>query len=830
MIYLSKILSMSKTNTIILSIFVITVLCKFNFYGQAIADSSTALWSDIKSFNGVTDFKKSGRVLLTNAYAWGAFSKDGKRTYRTINPKATIDVLFVPFDIDKNSFSRHDLILEIFYRDDIEAKSKKNKSILDNRVIIKSRIDFVKENEYADVGYIQCKGDGKWKVCQIFLEKTPRQLARAINGSFNFKIEMPSSGRIGLPVSYMCLNYVEHKVFVERREKNRLERGFRRIDHQPLKAQVELEEKWKNLGFVVWPTNYLELVFPNSNISNSLAGKELTCLEIPGQAEPVSFVIHAIKDLVDVKVKLSQLSCEKSSVLPDMVDIYKVIFNDQRLGWDPWGRSTVYGKCPDYLVKSSTIEKIDAGSNQQFWLTINVPEDSRAGLYTGRVMLYVEDKLVYELPISLEVMGIKLAENKVKHMVYHSPYFRQYHKKPELVLRDMKEHGIVPIFYPHLLYRKSMLPKTSSGDVYIRLNDFEHELQVFKQINPEAKIVFIGTIPPSSVWRRLKGPEPIFQKPFKQFDETYGRILRDYASLGRKYGLDIIFHFNDEPSNNLQKRRETFLCCKIARMNGLKTWSTYYIEVDKQLKLTPAEIVEGVNYLQPLSGYLDVFVYPIWHVNANTPRIVEATNSEMAYYTTYPGTSIRPIYNRFLHGIHAHATNCRYVVSYAYRDSLADPFDDMDCRPICENTIGQNDYLLTYPSWNDDILPTIAYEALREGIEDSRLISTMQSLAEEALISGDSNAEKIGSEAISYLECMLKAVVPNGFKYDFWHKHKVLPEDPMEKAILGKLNNGESLDYGVFDEIRKDICNKIILLQEVLGKKYEANTSKSENR
>jgi hypothetical protein len=81
-----------------------------------------------------------------------------------------------------------------------------------------------------------------------------------------------------------------------------------------------------------------------------------------------------------------------------------------------------------------------------------------------------------------------------------------------------------------------------------------------------------------------------------------------------------------------------------------------------------------------------------------------------------------------LHGIYSLVTKRKYVLCYAYHDASDDPYDDMDRRANYTYGVGMNDDLLIYPTWQGDILLTLSSEALREGIEDSHLISTLLTL------------------------------------------------------------------------------------------------------
>ncbi len=773
-------------------------------------EAVTSKLSVVKQLGQDSDFQKTGQVVLPNSQFWGEAGQQDGISYRLLKSKTEADLVFVGFDVDGNGLCRSSLILEIFYRDDIKQQEI---TLTRSRIAIQSRIDFSEDNEYVEIGRLQTEGDGKWKLAHIFLERTPRQMLRAIDGSFRFKILMPKvvipkSGLRDIPISYVRLISIEHEEFVKLREKERAERGLERIDYKPIKGLVSIPEKAKQAGFVVYPVNYLKLVFPNSAVDYDRSGNELNCFEMPGQAEPVSFVIYTQEGMSDVEVKASDLHSGTATIPAGMINVRRVVYNDQRWGW---GRSKRYGVCPDYLSFANPITDIQAGTNCQFWLTINVPKGTRPGLYTGKVTISSKEKPPYHISLSVEVLPIELLDDKVRHMVYRSPFFKSYQKDHISVLQDMKSHGLVPISYP-----QGSPIKTQAGDLTIRPDGFEHEVRSIKKVYPEAKTIFISLKDSSDIWHKLNGPEPRFQHYFPQFESTYSRMLREYANVARSFGLEPAFTFVDEPGVDLQKRRIAYLCSSIARKAGLKTWVADYVESDKQLPLSVEESGRNINYLRPVSEVVDVFVEAIRLLDENSLKTLQQRNVTVAYYTTYACTSVRPVYNRVLNGLYPFVTNARYVSSYAYRDDNVDPYDDCDLSSAYSNMVGMNDYLLTYPTWKGDILPTLSYEALREGIEDSQLISTLQILADKALQADGADAKNLGKEAEDYMDDMLKRLSKN-FKQEYWARHRDLPVDPMEEAILRDLNKGRSENHEIFDKIRRGICDRIIALQSALA-------------
>jgi hypothetical protein len=766
--------------------------------------NASYLYSETRTLGKNNDFEKSGKMFLANPKSWGPAGKDNNRSYRWLMPGSKAEVMFAEFDVDIDGFCKNDMLLEIHYRDDV-GKQLNEKTGVAEKVIVESRIDFLKDNEYFKVGDIRTIGDGRWKSARFFLERTPRQMIRAIGRSFRFRIAMPDKA---LAVSSMSLVSMNHSDFVKLREQDRADRGLERTEHTSDDSPVIPHQEWLEQGYVVYQVNNLELVFDNSVIHEDMVGRPLQCFEIPGNSEPVTFVIHAYRDLEQVGVTVTDLQGLSGTIPANNIEIRKVENSDQR-----WSGRTYkyYGTCPDHLGFRNPRTDIDVETKCQFWLTIKVPKAAIAGKYNGKITIKSNASIIGQVPLSIDVLDVKLLGNEIRHIIAHSPFLYHFHRDQLNIFRDMKEHGVVPIFYPPIRFVRG------SRQMEVDLGLFENQLKLFRKADPETRELFVVLFNYNKVWRDLGGGNPKFTKPHKQFQTIYARILKQYAEVARRCGLELYFSFNGEPFRDVERRRSSYLCSQIAQKNGLKTWSSHNYKDDIQLALTPREISEGINYLRPLKEVLNVFMEATLRIDEDVIKGVKKSDCEMSYYTTYMATNIRPAYNRFLHGIYPFVVNSKYVGSYAYGHSMGDPYDDLDGRakdPIS----GVSDYILTYPTWKGDILPTLSYEALREGVEDSHLISTFRALIKSALNSKDSEVIKIGQESQEYLNEIFQRVRRN-FNQEYWHLYDSKPTDRMEKKILLDLNNGKSTDYAVFDEIRKGVCDKIISLQNATARR-----------
>ena len=104
------------------------------------------LQSERKSLGKGTDFEGSGKVFLPNPKSWGPVGKDKNYLYRQLMPGFKAEVLFAAFDVDVDGFCKHDMLLEILYRDD-GGKQPSEKSETAEKMLVKSRIDCVEDED-----------------------------------------------------------------------------------------------------------------------------------------------------------------------------------------------------------------------------------------------------------------------------------------------------------------------------------------------------------------------------------------------------------------------------------------------------------------------------------------------------------------------------------------------------------------------------------------------------------------------------------------------------------------------------------------------------------
>ena len=152
---------------VIRSIFILTALMIFCKAATALDELGYIRWS--ASLNP----DKTSQSFAENPAVWSKVVTQSGTSYRLLKPKSAAKLFFRKFGTDSVGLCKQDMILEILYRDDIRPE-RIGKYQMRGRVAVQARIDFRRPDEYVAVGYLDCRGDGKWKTTRVFIERTPR--------------------------------------------------------------------------------------------------------------------------------------------------------------------------------------------------------------------------------------------------------------------------------------------------------------------------------------------------------------------------------------------------------------------------------------------------------------------------------------------------------------------------------------------------------------------------------------------------------------------------------------------------------------------------------
>ena len=170
-------------------------------------------------------------------------------------------------------------------------------------------------------------------------------------------------------------------------------------------------------------------------------GTKLSMMACRGEYEPASFVIETRTKLEAVLVTAGQLVGSSGTIPSSAVDVRVVQPCWLRITDDPGRMNQVLLHDPGLLeivseanevpysqgmsftrtpIDTATLQPADVDSRQQFWLTVQVPNDAIAGTYTGVINITAANASPQTLTLELTVPGFDLLEPGFEYSLYHA--------------------------------------------------------------------------------------------------------------------------------------------------------------------------------------------------------------------------------------------------------------------------------------------------------------------------------------------------------------------------------------------------------------------------
>ncbi len=532
---------------------------------------------------------------------------------------------------------------------------------------------------------------------------------------------------------------------------------------QPKHVATEAE---KARGFVLSAAAPFETILPDAP---ALEAQKLDRLELTacaGEFEPATFVLHALRE-VAVELRPGDLASDGGRrIAAASLDLRFVHVWRQRKPEGP-GEYLV----PELLLKRDPGElkgiisqpltpeahtRVPAGTARQFWVTVRVPENARPGVYAGRLSLIVEGA-AHEVPCRLRVLPLRLPPDPFVHGIYfHGSsmglgwYGEKTMSREAFLTRareqlaDLRAHGI------NATETYAPVAITTKGDGY--LFDLANLRQAMK-LHQEAGLT--RWIVASLGYSALDGQQ-LHPRLGPAFYRAFTALVAAVEKLRREENLPPLLHYGvDEPMRKTAEEAMKYYgfadpieVCRqwfgaIRAGGGYSTAAVYRSEVG------------GWAVLGPLCD-VPIFslgsVYPSATRDAVAAEVTQRRSREAWYY--WQCWTENPMENRLLAGLYLCKSGLTGVMPWAYMAYNGDPYQDDD--------EGAKDMCVAYPSQEGPI-PTLAWEAFREGVDDCRYYAAVrdrpeaQRVLDELSFSASQNETALRPEDLQRLRMRLAA-------------------------------------------------------------------------
>jgi len=459
----------------------------------------------------------------------------------------------------------------------------------------------------------------------------------------------------------------------------------------PRAAQVEASLEERSRGFIVFSRPAGAVIAPDYIPGSGERCATLEARDCPGQYGPVTFAIFTLKAGSFSVTATDFAAPDGGKIAAENLDVRALRYIKVR------GKEKAENI--PLLIEAVDGKAVPEGRLQQFWITYYIPPGTAPGAYQGQMNISVDGTRRLSLPLRIRVNPFVLAEPDVSFYMYYGGESDLQTVYRWLV--DQRCHGM----------NLGMVDAPVSREGDLQVDAMRRALDMCKQAGfarPEVRVDFWNRV--TSEW--LNTPDksigmwgPWFRYfPFtKQLDDRYVRSVRTIDEEARKRRLQLILAVADEAGSHAWTIKAT----------------QHYNELIKaQVPDVVRELTVGGGWAggQPEEGLWKGLIN-IWTTNRWLPDKLEAVRGDDLHAKI-------GLYNMAGAGSAAGGLmSARSVFGFFNWKARADGISQwVYCHP------GTPEHNYAWPAENpsDGTVPTLRWEAAREGTKDRRYLATLE--------------------------------------------------------------------------------------------------------
>ena len=419
-----------------------------------------------------------------------------------------------------------------------------------------------------------------------------------------------------------------------------------------------------------------------------------------GEFEPATFSVRATgRELRDVRAQVTgDLQNARGDVIPaNNVEIRVIEL------WRRQMNSRQHMFMERFLEKQTALD-IPRHTTRRFWLTVHVPEQAGEGTYRSHIRITTGGSKIEQLDLQVQVLPFRLQQ--AAGMGYFM-YLPTWGIPPKLrtaaylkrIFVDMRRHGMTTAtLYPY------GLPFGSVMDV---LRD--------------SRLMTAGV---PAIWLGADAVGP----------ETWKKVL-DQAR--EKKWPELALYLQDEPGNQERIDNAKRLFAK------LDQFREKYPE-HRKVRSTTAIGSSGIKALGSQ--------YDIWIAGAGFDQELVKTSKKMDKLLWSYDCNLAPVdaeSSRFYFGMWCWKTGIKGSALWAYADPGSTSSTAWDA--VLKDVVNTELHYSFVRPMPEDLVPSIGWEAVREGIDDHRYLTTLSNLVQQAAAKGLSADSKRAQRVLQEL-------------------------------------------------------------------------------
>ena len=498
----------------------------------------------------------------------------------------------------------------------------------------------------------------------------------------------------------------------------------------------------------------------------------LTVFGSPGEYEPATFSVRSASDLPGVNVALGgdlRSDDGTSSISASAVE-FRVV-TPMSLWLDTRRMREV-----EYLLMKEPRVKIAANRTKRFWVTVHIPEEASAGTYGSSIELRQNGTVLERISYRVEVLPIKLAElDDIAYFMYFRterlPGWGQNRAYFTRCLEDMREHGINSI--TAYVYPDGSPAMETAKPGTLSMADHVGAIKDSGLLRPGAgKFIWIAAA-------------------------CYGSWgVKAFTPLVRENGWEMLAYAIDEPGD---ERRQKLVRKVVPRLK----------KACPDVDVTTAIGDKGIEVV---GEYYDTWICATGHTD--DARVAQARERGKRLWTYECALSPTDALTcRHYFGYWLWRSGATGAAFWAYCDGSA---KDRFMLPVKDWTthdprwITRHDFVWCVP---EGPIPSVGWEAAREGIDDFRYLRTLEQTIAEV---GKTGGPEVKAAKL-FLEDLHRRIKPGNYGKALEVARDRAKEEGRNTITLFERATPEpALTRDDYSTIRRQAADHILRLQDAM--------------
>ena len=527
-------------------------------------------------------------------------------------------------------------------------------------------------------------------------------------------------------------------------------KGWQEVVIKDQHPQAIADKQQQQQGFIVYQRPVTEPVYPQSFPASEEKIDKLTAFASLGEIEPLTFSIYAVKNIKDLQVTISDLKSNNDKIALANIEQRVVTYWNTR-----YPRYTTEGRyiyTPELLMPIAPLT-FPKSFSFRYWFIIHTPKNTKPGLYKGEITLKLAGETVKIIPVSYQVLAIKLLKDPNKHFTaydYNKKANFEQAKFAQGFIKDPKRYRAIRLneYEKMKEYGFDMYPSIYPG-FNSRTNEITldiDELKLMQQAGLKGPIfAYLGGVLNQyhrNFFKKPAGSHCINLQVNSKFLQNLKRMVAKVEQVRKKQGLPVFIYGLLDEVAPAKAQAAAQIYAKIKELN------------------IPTQTTKDFNAGDAAAyhKYVDYWCSPGYSVSYEN-----AVSSKKHHFWCYPNdiagqfkdARIMNKGGRFTYGFGLWRSGFTTLIPWNWRWQVGDAFD------YCRGARGGTGNRI---SPTGKFLPTCYWENFREGCDDGRYIYTLQQLIYERRNSKNMQCQKAIKTAEEYLQTLWNNI-PNKEKY-----------------------------------------------------------------